>query len=127
MQMNWLEFASLLYDQDLVDFTIVGQAVGDEQRRCQTRERLALIDSPGTYQPVQSFALLDQVHSRPVKKDRAYWGLPADKFIILVPEQPTGWTLPIAVFIRSGKWGGRFPTASSSSLINRRQRGATFL
>ena len=72
VQMNWLEFASLLYDQDLVDFTIVGQAVGDEQRRCQTRERLALIDSPGTYQPVQSFALLEQVHLRPVKKDRAY-------------------------------------------------------
>ena len=84
VQMNWLEFASLLYDPELVDFTIVGQAVGDEQRSCIKRERLAVINSPGTYQPVQSFALLDQVHSRPVKKDRACWGLPADKFIILV-------------------------------------------
>jgi hypothetical protein len=50
----------------------------------------AEIVSPGTYQPVQSFALLADVKSRASrpgslgKKDRAYWSLPADKFILFV-------------------------------------------
>ena len=88
VQLNWFEFASVMYAPGLVDFTILGQAVGNEQRHCQTRERLAEIVSPGTCQPVQSFALLDAVRSRPFKKDRAYWGLPVDKFILFVAGTP---------------------------------------
>jgi len=84
VQFNWLEFASIMYAPGLVDYTIVGQAVGNEQRNCRTRERLADIVSPGTYQPVQSFALLAAVQSRPVKKDRAHWGLPVGKFILFL-------------------------------------------
>jgi len=84
VQFNWLEFASVMYAPRLVDWTILGQAVGTEQRNCQTRERLAEIASPGTYQPVQSLTLLHAVQSRPVKKDRAHWGLPADNFILFV-------------------------------------------
>ena len=85
VQINWIEFASVMYAKDLVDYTILGQAVGDEQRLSSNRERLAEIDSPGTYQPVQSQALLEAVLSRQVKKDRAFWGLPEDRFILFFP------------------------------------------
>ena len=81
LQLNWIEFASVMYAPGLVDFTILGQAVGKVQRTCKQRECLAEIDSPGTYQPVQSSALLEAVLSRP-KKDRAFWGLRADRFIL---------------------------------------------
>ena len=81
LQLNWIEFASPMYAPDLVDYTILGQAVGKVQRTCNQRERLAEIDSPGTYQPVQSRALLEAVLSRP-KIDRAFWGLRADRFIL---------------------------------------------
>ena len=84
VQFNYLEFASPMHAPALVDFTILGQAVGDEQRRCVVRERLGVIESPGTYQPMQSRALLDAVHARPSKKDRAFWNLPSDNFILLV-------------------------------------------
>ncbi len=38
VQFNWLEFASIMYAPGLVDCTILGQAVGNEQRNCRTRE-----------------------------------------------------------------------------------------
>ena len=84
LQINWIEFASIMYAERLVDYTIVGQALGKEQRCSTQRERLAEIESPGTYQPVQSAALLDALLLRP-KKDRAFWGLREDRFILFFP------------------------------------------
>ena len=85
VQLNWLETACILYAQELVDYTILGQAVGDEQRQCPGREYLAEIEQPGTYQPPQSSALKAAVLARKIKKNRAFFGLLDDNFYLLVP------------------------------------------
>ena len=89
LQMNWLEFASCMYAPELVDFTLLGSAVGEGQRLCKERERLITFDGPGSYQPPQSSGLVTEVREMALslqsKKDREFFGLPADKFILLPP------------------------------------------
>ena len=88
LQFNWLEFAGVMHAPNLVDFTLLGPAVGQEQRDSDSRERIAEFDAPDSYQPPQSNALTVAVLERQKTqspKDRAYWGIPAENFVLLVP------------------------------------------
>jgi hypothetical protein len=88
LQFNYLEFAGVMHAPRLVDFTLLGQAVGNDQRECDTRERLAVFDEPGSYQPPQCRSLAEAVRERlkdQAPKYRAFLGIPAESFAVLPP------------------------------------------
>ena len=88
LQFNWLEFAGVMHAPNLVDFTLLGKAVGLYQEESKNRERIAVFDAPGSYHPPQSRALAAAVRTMMETqgpKDRAYWGIPAESFVLLVP------------------------------------------
>ena len=88
LQFNWLEFAGVMHAPNLVDFTLLGKAVGLCQEESENRERIAVFDAPGSYHPPQSRALAAAVRKMTTTqgpKDRAYWGIPAESFVLLVP------------------------------------------